>query len=1300
MPTPDKTLKGILNVVTLTEKNIREINSNVEKIAETTEKVSEVAGGMTGGKVSKEKDSIVVKKLDEIISILKGTHKDIKSTEIADIAKIGKGISSISSGLLRFALVPRPVRTSFINFIDNLYETFEKRDPTKVKAGADSLETVSRTLSTFAKGLAFVGIVATATLPLQPIIILTLYSYGRIFDYMGERHREITEGARSFERMGRSLMMIAGGFAMLGLTFAAIGALMPGEGGVLKAVGGMALSLVAFAGAMMLFALPPVERGINALRGVGQGFLFLAGGIAILGLTFAAIGALMGGKGLLHGVLGIIGAITGIGLAFALLGLAGRPIRRGVRAMQGIGLGFLFLSIGVGIMALSFAASSKLFGVKPFELGAAIAISVVGIGLSFMLMGQMSTNILKGSLAVALMGLGLIVIGYSVGKLFDNLPGKTSAERFTSLGVLGTAIVGLGLAFAGLGAAVKLVALGTAAMIAVGGSLIILSSGLKRFYDSLPTQDPKEMLRNLATMGMTIAGLGLAFVPVGMASPLILLGAGSMIAVGGAIKSIGIGLKEYDKTAGIDTDYEKMRYELLSLRDMFVDIGGIRTAARARRGSRTLRHISSALSSLAGGIGDWAKLDNIRMIVGYDDNGNPIYDKERLNVENAISNIKEVLGGGSDKFNILHPFIELSEEADLGRSPNLMSIMTGVNLARSPFSRGVRIAGSIGKALSNIAEGVATWGRLDSIPTIVGYDKEGKPEYGEPVKMSIAIENMKSVFGGGVDDKFNILQPFIDLSKEADLDRSPNLVSIMTGINLARSPFSRGVKIAADIGKVLSSVASGVGSYAHLDEIPRIEGYDEHGNPIFNFNKAARLTKAIENIKKVFSLDGSVFNIFSELGKEIIRSTKDNLIGSFLRNPIGSIFTGGKSSFETGISSSLGLGKVLSMIGEGMATFASLEKIPIIKGYDDNGNPIYDHHKVNVSEVAKNITIAIGSVLGAFEDAELDFSRKQRRTLKALGGVGPMLSGLTESFKTFSDLKNIKRVKEFTSDGDPIYHKDPVDIDDITKNIGTALTMVLDVFEKKDISFRRRERKSLESLGGVGPMLTGLAGAFDTFASLESVKVIDSIDPETGEIKYKVKTVTVSKIADNIETALTRILGIFGDDKIEKPASEFTKTLETLAKIESPFSKFVASFDKMAVSMGTFSDNFLKMTPNAIDSYKDWTNSMIAFTRMSPRAFSARLDLVSEAFGTSGEDDTVPTESATATEQGQRFLGLGGDDADLTEKANLEKTRQETHDQMMSRLDEIRNSVNILNATISDGVDVSGSFIKISNLDD
>jgi len=1295
---PDKTLKGILNVVTLTEQNIRKINSNVEKIAETAEKVSKVAGGMTAGK-TKEKDSIVVKKLDEIISILKGTHKDIKSTEIADITKIGKGISSISSGLLRFALVPRPVRTSFINFIDNLYEIFEKRDPERVKSGAESLKTISETLSSFSRGLAFVGIVAAATLPLQPIIILTLYSYGRIFEYMGVRHDRITEGARSFERMGRSMMMVAGGFAMLGLTFAAISALMPGEGGVLKAIGGMALSLVAFAGAMMLFALPPVERGIDSLQRVGRGFIFLAGGLAILGITFAAIGALMGGKSILHGVLGTVSAIAAIGLTFALLGLAEIPIRRGVRAIQGIGLGFLILSGGIGIMALSFALSAKLFGVKPIELGVSIALSVAGIGLSFMLMGQISPNILKGALAVGLIGVSLIVLGFSVGKMFDNLPGETTSERFKSLGVLGTAVVGLGLAYVGIGVPVVagMITAGSAAMIAVGGSLIVLSIGFKKFYDSLPTEDPKEMLEILGTMGITIGGLGLAFAPIGAVSPLVLLGASSMIAVGGALSSLGGGLGTYEEKVGFDTRFDNMRNEITEISNVFRKLGGPITTARVTLASGTVFTIGKALSSLAGGVGDWARLNNIRMIKGYDEHGNPIYGSEVLGVQTAIENIKEVLGGGDDEYNILHPFIELSKEADLGRSPNVLSVLTGINVTRSPFSRGVRIAGNIGKVLSNIAEGVATWGRLDRIPTIVGYDDEGKPEYGETVEMSKAIENMKEVFGGG-DDKFNILHPFIELSKEADLDRSPNLISIMTGINLARSPFSRGVRIAGDIGKVLSGVASGVGSYAHLDDIPRIEGYDEHGNPIFNFNKTARLSTAIENIKKVFRLDSGIFKIFSDLGEEIVRSTGDNLLGSFIRNPIGTIFTGGKSSFETGVSSSLGIGKVLSMIGEGMATFASLEKIPIIKRYDENGNPIYDHHEVNVSQVAKNIEIAIDTILGVFEDKEIDFSRRERRSLKALGGIGPMLSGLSESFKTFSDLNNIKQVERFTPDGDPIYSEDTVDVDKIARNVGIALETVLNVFEEKDISFRRRERRSLESLGGVGPMLTGLAGAFETFSSLENVKIIDSIDPETGDVKYKVKTTSVSEIADNIDIALTRILSIFAE-KEDGPGDEFVKSIKSLAAIEKPFTKFISAFDKMAISMGTFSENFSKMTPDAIGLYKDWTKSMIAFTQMSPRAFSARLDLVSEAFGASDDEETIP-EGATATEHGQQFLGLGADEADLAEEAAFTKKQEDYQTQMMLRLEEIRNSINILNATITDGIDVSGSSIKVSNLDD
>lgn len=1390
MANPTTILAKILNVVSLTELSIRDVNSNVKKIAEAAEQntnVSAAVGGMTGGQTSTESNAVIVKKLDEIITILKGSKESSGGSKI-EMSTLSKAIGAISLNLIRFAFVPPKVKNNFLSFLKNIVEIFEETDPGKVTKGAKAFEIIANSLGIFARGLAVVALATIATLPFQPIMLITIFAYQKLFEYMGQHDRDIRKGARSFETMSKGLLIFAGGIAIMAITFASIGALMGGVG-ILAAVGGIALSLVAFAGAMMLFSLPPVERGVKSMKDVGKGFLYLAGGIAILGLTFAIIGELMGGKGIAQGVLGMIAAVAGIGLVFALLGIVSPLVKRGTDALKDVGIGFLFLAGGIAIMAIGFGFAAKIFDVSPAGLGVAIGISILGISLAFMIMGAAKQNIAYGALSMALMGLSLVVVSWGVKKMFDAIEGKS----WEDMAQLGVTLVGLGVVFAAAGIPIVagFIMLGALAFAAVGGALYLLAKGIEQWTSLGAFEFDGEKFKSLMTD----------------------LRDGFLVLT--------------DESGGTSSGFTGM-------------IGSFFTAGKLLAGVTAAIGIGFALSAIAKGVGAWAQLDATHEITGFDKNGMPVYGPKTFNVSQAVKNIQLALGkpdGNSEGFNIIQPFIDLSNTANLGKTTSLTSLMIGADLGESPFSRGVSIAGNIGRVLSKIAEGVATWGRLDAIPVITGYDAKGNPTYGKTVSMSAAIKNVQMALGkpeGG--EGFNILQPFIDLSNTANLSKSTSLLSLLVGADFGESPFGRGVSIAGRIGNVLSSIASGIGAWGKVSNVPRVTGFDKNGNPILDYANGTNLKDSVKNIKSMLSLEdqGSVFNIFNQLGEELALYDFAESLKSII-DPFN--FTGTiEHPFVKGVNAAMSLGTVLSLMAQGMGQFANMQNVSVLTGYDKNGKPTYDVKTVNVKQVGENIANSITVIASALAKAGLD-EDEMEDAIDGLEGMGDLLSGLGMAMNTFANLENIPLIKSYDpKTGKPIYYnrgekvesfsilgqtykvdRSFVNVSQVAQNIATALKVIGGaIADEGGIIETYKRKKAMDSFDGVGGLLTGLAKAFDTFANIEAIKIIEGTNPD-GSPRYSTKTISISKIGENIGLAITSIANAFeviggksdiedvletaGDaiDYIIKPLkslggfftslsdsfmkeggkpidiyftakyftegfdmiistltkntpimnalntgvlmnvlsgvdffsktlitlaeknldyasiglgfstsltsildavnkrqmnpanvsifSKFTMDLIKLASIQDPFAKFVNSFDKMSTSMGTFANNFLKLSPTSLLAYTDFTKSLTNFVKIDPSEFQAKLDLVSKAFGVK-EDNKTPADDLVNSEPGKILNNAAKPKEELTKNAEAAKGLDKGTIQLLAKFDILISKIDSLTSTVDNGISV------------
>jgi hypothetical protein len=247
------------------------------------------------------------------------------------------------------------------------------------------------------------------------------------------------------------------------------------------------------------------KAGGGLLGGLGKGLAGLGKGIAGLGK-------------------GIGGAVGGMlkGLASGLEALGKPKVLLGVVALAGM----------AGVLWLTGKALKEFISLdwKQLELAGA---AIVGLGLAGALAGKMAGDIIMGAIALAFMGGALWVVGKSLQE-FLKLDWK-------QLEIAGAALVGIGLAGAGLGLLLPEMLMGAAGLAALGASLWVvgkaigtvgdgittISSGLSNLSNTLGSFKGLDNLKTLVstindleiTKALALAALSVTGIGTGKATP-------------------------------------------------------------------------------------------------------------------------------------------------------------------------------------------------------------------------------------------------------------------------------------------------------------------------------------------------------------------------------------------------------------------------------------------------------------------------------------------------------------------------------------------------------------------------------------------------------------------------------------------------------------------------------------------------------------------------------------------------------------------------------------------------------------
>jgi len=164
-------------------------------------------------------------------------------------------------------------------------------------------------------------------------------------------------------------------------------------------------------------------------------------------------------------------------------------------------------------------------------------VTLGGLTIAAIALGKVSGQVIKGALAIALLGASLIPAAFAL-NMFNDV-------KWETLGKAGVALIGLGVAGGILGGMLPMMLMGAIGIAAMGASLIPAALALNMFND--------VDWGSLAKAGVALVGLGVAGGILGGMMPLMLMGAIGIAAIGAAMIPMAIAMKMFN-----DVEWESL----------------------------------------------------------------------------------------------------------------------------------------------------------------------------------------------------------------------------------------------------------------------------------------------------------------------------------------------------------------------------------------------------------------------------------------------------------------------------------------------------------------------------------------------------------------------------------------------------------------------------------------------------------------------------------------------------------------------------------------------------------------------
>jgi len=948
------------------------------------------------------------------------------------------------------------------------------------------------------------------------------------------------------------------------------------------------VSSVAFAvvGPLAMLTVIPVIAGFSwvfskigeASESIDKGTKTVAWmGLAIVGMA-AAMGLtmLLGGgswESLAKGILVITTGMAAFGLVFNLIGAAGDNITKGAQAMAWTGIAIMSLGTGLALW--------ELFGITFPSILAATA-GVAMVGLAFALVGAASKYIAQGTLAVIGTGLALAMLAGGIGlfKLFN--------IGIVDIGITAAAVLGLGLAFAGVGMAGGFIALGAIAIMGTGVAMMVLSGGillLNMTYRKAMSGlfAPSSIDGSRTNLSVMIDSIVDAFAINPLKS--IAMAAGGIAIMSAAasmfVLSAGIWALQRHADSNLflsDKDGTKLSVMIDSIVNSFA-ISPLRSVAMLA-GAVGLVTASVAMLTISAGI--WAIQRHVDSVLWKQATIRPSWAKGN------ITNIELMIGSIVDAFSI------------------------------NPLRSVAMVAGAIGlltvsAAMLVLVPGIWALGKFaDSVLW--------KPSLIKPAWAKGSMSNLELMIGSIV-DAFAI-NPFKSAamlaSTVAFIGTTVAMLAISAGLvalnKLSDSALWRSASVKPSwasgnisnfeliLGSIKNSMSLSLGEMANLGiSTPIWLGI---GHTIKNIGKG------IADFVKIYETGINPKQLTNALDA-VLKTVVDSLINNGPGvNPVKWL------AMKSAVTAFKGVGSILTELADGIQHFATL-KFPI---YNADGS-ISSYLTLNDSvfaDVSKNIRLMIGAVAGVL--TEIGASQGEVGWFsKSKGEAGAaVVRGVGE------DLMNIAKFVQMAASMKMPYI-DPV-TGEIVKNRFVEMTPnMLGPEGKVSQNIKGMIMAIAGALGEIGANPDAKSSWWGGKSNIEKGKAaILSVSGDMQKIAEAVISLTSIENMDKAREKITSTLGALpgiiialgpafikalGPQKqMNRQFKDILGFVKTLSDHESPINSLSDSFTRLAESMGLFVDAYKEMDKAAMDKHKLLLDSLVVFSKIDPSA----LDTVSD----------------------------------------------------------------------------------------
>lgn len=377
--------------------------------------------------------------------------------------------------------------------------------------------------------------------------------------------------------------------------------------------------------------------------------------------------------------------------------------------------------------------------------------------------------------------------------------------------------------------------------------------------------------------------------------------------------------------------------------------------------------------------------------------------------------------------------------------------------------------------------------------------------------------------------------------------------------------------------------------------------------------------------------------VAKELEGENIREQIGGLISGSLEGYVDGLksLTGGKKGIRgikeflknsalifSGTSVLMAMSLTLSMFAKAVSAFANLGNMRVIKGYKENGEPIFGEN-INITNVADNISYTISTFLDALLTSTEGLTRRKAKAIKkmarALTGRRGILSGVimfADALKTYAEFGERNEIGYITYDEEGNesgreYVSANVVVDNIISSFTNFTESLFNSSEREfGISGRQRRRskrmsKALVGRHGILGAIIQFANTLNVFSKFGDNNEIPVLDANGNPIMEngKTKTIKVDDIADNIVESLTTFSDILSTKlergKKTKDANKALKKYEKLIKNLNKLSSALTGLQRVTSDIRGLADAIGDLSVNLNNLNGDKLNGIMTKSSMA-----------------------------------------------------------------------------------------------------